>query len=234
MKYYEYKIHSYEMEIYFSAVREKIDTISILMTAIKSMLIQKHSQHIDAPNKMVLCIDKMSRIFFLSEKKIYTLVFPFTVTQTEDDYLIFNSEVVGEIDSQVATSVLNIARSVQEVGLSDLSALIEMEKENAPFQDIWALIRFLMLHEDGYVRFDHDPERVNGLRHPLNHFDIFYSNKSTFKLGLNEQANLEMFTDMLDRNSNCHFLNRVRSDTGTALTSRAPTVHNGNTGAASQ
>jgi hypothetical protein len=209
MKYYEYKIHSYEMNIFFKAIREKVDTISILMAAIKSMLIQIPQDNINNDNKMVLCIDKMSRLFFISEKKIYTITFPFSAIQQENRHLIFNSDLFGTIDSQVATSIQNIANSTHEIELIDLGIMIE--ENGIEYLNLWALYKFLMMNEDGYIRFDHDTENANGLVHPINHFDIFYSNKSTFKLGLNKIPSLVMFMDMLDKNTDCHFLNNSKT-----------------------
>ena len=204
MKYYEYKIHPYEMDIFFKAIREKVDTISILMAAIKSMLIQNPQDNISNTDKMVLCIDKMSRLFFISEKKIYTITFPFSAVQQANGPLLINSDLFGVIDSQVATSIHNIANSTHDIELVDLGILIE--ENGIEYQNLWALYKFLMMNEDGYIRFDHDTQNENGLVHPINHFDIFYSSKSTFKLGLNRITNLVAFMDMLDKNTDCHFL----------------------------
>ncbi len=63
--------------------------------------------------------------------------------------------------------------------------------------------------EDGYVRFDRDEDRVNGHYHPLDHLDVFYSNKATFKLGLRAHLDESQFLDILDIGTECHYLNKL-------------------------
>ena len=64
-----------------------------------------------------------------------------------------------------------------------------------------------MLFEEGYIRYDHDEINENGLLHPLFHYDIFYSSNTTFKIGLKTSINCDHFIDLLQVESNCHFLN---------------------------
>ena len=72
--------------------------------------------------------------------------------------------------------------------------------------EIWTLIKYLLLFEDGYIRYDFDKDRESGRTHPLFHYDIFYSNKSTFKVGLYSQKAIEDFQDFLNIRTDCHFI----------------------------
>ena len=64
--------------------------------------------------------------------------------------------------------------------------------------------------EDGYIRYDYDEDGYNNAksigaedRHPLNHYDIFYSSQNTFKIGLNNKINEDSFIDFIDINKKC-------------------------------
>lgn len=52
-------------------------------------------------------------------------------------------------------------------------------------------------------------KNVNGYLHPLNHFDVCYSNTSTYKLGINHKVDVEEFVDILDVSTNCFFLTKL-------------------------
>ena len=45
--------------------------------------------------------------------------------------------------------------------------------------------------------------------HPINHYDIFYSNSATFKLGFEKKLELEKFIDMLDITTDQFFVKEV-------------------------
>ena len=62
------------------------------------------------------------------------------------------------------------------------------------------------MYEDGYIRYDYDEKHENDDVHPLNHYDIFYSSFSTFKVGLRDRLRTEDMLDFLDSNTICHYL----------------------------
>jgi len=81
-------------------------------------------------------------------------------------------------------------------------------------QNLWITLRDLLILEDGYVRYDKDEEGFNKAkvdgnehRHPLNHLDIFCTNQATFKLGLKQKYADIDFIDLMDRNTDCKYLN---------------------------
>lgn len=72
--------------------------------------------------------------------------------------------------------------------------------------DIWCLFRELLISEDGYIRYDHDPDNAAGDMHPLHHLDVFYSSGSTFKLGLRNSIDTATFEDYLDITTACRYI----------------------------
>ena len=205
MKTYEFPFESYQVDWFFSAIRDKKDVITLWMRAIKLMLLKTNVPEDLRAGSMVLTVSKMSRLSFIGEKKIYSVAFPFFVSESEDG-LSFRTTEHPNIDSRVSSDIISLLDD--SLPYSD-----EVFRFAEPIMDLcaadnnlWALFRGLLITEDGYIRYDHDEARHNGHRHPLHHLDIFYSSNSTFKLGL--QRNLEHleFVNILDIEKDCHYV----------------------------
>ena len=46
--------------------------------------------------------------------------------------------------------------------------------------------------------------------HPVNHYDVNYENSSTYKVGLNNKIGMDEFIDLLNVETDCHFLSKCR------------------------
>ncbi|WP_144034144.1 hypothetical protein [Sporomusa silvacetica] len=55
-------------------------------------------------------------------------------------------------------------------------------------------------------QYDYDVEREDGKKHPLNHLNIYYTGKNTFKVGLPQEINNGQIIDLLNLNTECKFL----------------------------
>lgn len=206
MKSYEFALASHKVEHFFTPIRSKPSSIKVLMNAIKVMLINQPLPIAKSSHKMVLRVSKMSRLFFFSEEKYYSIHFPFTVAET-DDGLQFNSAHLDNINHEVTSNILSIMSNPDVLDNSDLyefiGAIDEMPDHNDRY---WQFIRSLFLFEDGYIRYDYDPLHCKGDSHPLNHLDIFYSSGSTFKLGLRSKMPHNFLIDCLDTKTDCHYI----------------------------
>lgn len=191
----------------FQAIRTKTDAIEILMRVLKTISIYVEPPADAIAGRMKLHISKMSRVFFFKENKYYSMAFPFTVEEINGK-LSFSSADIDDIDNYITSKVLSV---INDKNSSDGSLwaffepLLEIEDQNlAP--GFWPFFKMLLTYEDGYIRYDVDPIRVNGDKHPLHHFDIFYSNNPTFKIGLRENISNDSMIDLLDRSTDCHFI----------------------------
>lgn len=159
--------------------------------------------------KMALKVAKMSRIFYASQDKIFSLNFPFFVRQ-DSSGLTFSTANCPNVDNKVTSNILSLLDSNEVLNHSDFFAFADPIIELYDVDNTaWALFRDLMLCEDGYIRYDHDPARKNGHLHPLHHLDVFYSNSTTFKVGYTEQMSLENMTDILDITTDCHYVSKA-------------------------
>jgi hypothetical protein len=68
----------------------------------------------------------------------------------------------------------------------------------------------LISDDHGYLRFDDDPDpsRMNGDIHPRYHFDIFFKNTSSIKIGYDKHADIHSFYSLFDSESATEYLGR--------------------------
>ncbi len=189
-------------------IRSKRDVIALLMRTIKIMLLPPYPN--PAPvGKIVLHVEKMSRLFYIFENKIFSINFPYTVIEG-DGVLLFRSTHHSEINSAVTSNVLSVVETFNALDNREVFHFAEPISDICQSDDeFWSLFRELLLYEDGYIRFDHDEKNAKEKLHPLDHLDIFYSSSSTFKIGLHENSSHEHLLDLLDRNTECHFLTKI-------------------------
>jgi hypothetical protein len=163
---------------------------------------------------IILRIDKMKRLFFVFDEKIFSFNFPFNLEVRGDkkNPIIYDSMTDLEIDGK-NFAVLRAAFEeifTENQGILDLESdllLIMDSFEMKPNKDlIWQILKKLLTFESGYLRYDYDEIHENGKLHPLNHLDINYSSDSTFKIGIRDKINSDIFIDILDINTNSYFI----------------------------
>lgn len=216
MKTYVYDIES-GMIHYNSSIRSRFTIIRILLDILRYLFrtspasISKIPKSLDIDKiRLVIHIDKMSRIFIHENNKIHTFHFPF----------ILNVENEKNILSFRGFQITNATCSILEAVFSEMSEDEPLDKLLERYwsvsEDIVApkeeyemyskLITYLLSFDIGYLRFDHDEIRANDSIHPKNHIDINYTNGTTFKLGLYTQISYQEMIDILDITTDCAFL----------------------------
>jgi len=209
LKYSEYHIDKRQVEWIFAPLRSKSEVIELLMKTIKIMLVNDTLDKEIIAGKIVLCVSKMSRLFYYSENKYFSITFPFTVLENEDG-ISFQSKHLTEVDHKATSDVLSVLTAGGVLAANDIMDFAEPVLDISEYNDgFWCLLRDLFLFDDGYIRYDYDEKHENGLIHPLNHLDIFYSASSTFKIGLKNKIKDTHLLDLLDIKSNCHYLDTV-------------------------
>lgn len=191
-------------------IKDKYKIIEILLEACRYMLYNKRVATARSQHKIILHKDKMSRLVFVGENKIYSIAFPFNISQITADELLINYKNQFDIDSQNISILLSLLKSptiISEDCLEFIDPII-----NYP-QNLWTTLRDLLFLEDGYIRYDKDEAgfqkaKADGHehRHPLNHIDIFYTNQATFKLGLKQEYTNTDLIDLMNRNTDCKYL----------------------------
>lgn len=206
MKRFIFPIDAVQARWIFSPIRERLDVIQLLMKSVKVMLLNLPLDKSMEVGKIVLVVSKMSRLFFVSDEKIFSIYFPFFVDTHSSD-LVFTTPHYGDIDNRATSLILEIIQEKESMLSPDFlrfsDHLIDVCCQD---ESVWALLRELLMHEDGYLRYDNDLIRSSDFLHPRHHLDIFYSSGSTFKVGLKDGIEVDGFTDILDLTTNPFYL----------------------------
>ncbi|RMT90971.1 hypothetical protein ALP39_200286 [Pseudomonas marginalis pv. marginalis] len=207
MKRFAFNIAPWNSELVFNPIRARKDVITLLMKVIKLMDVGPALIGQPGEEYFELVISHTSRLFFYSEDKHFSIGFPFNAT-LENDQLVFKSLTGVIIDSQMTSDILGVMSSEEIFFYDDIIDFA------APVSDYflhnkggWAVLRDLLMTEDGYIRYDHDPVHAKGDIHPLHHLDVFYGARQTFKIGLAKKIDRAHLHDALDSQTPCHYLN---------------------------
>jgi len=206
VKKFTFPIDKYQAEKALLPIRTKRDVIFLLMRSIKMM-----SQGMNPPTgtssaTIVLNVSKMSRLFLIAPKRIFSINFPFSVHE-DAGVLRFRSHAHKNVDSKATSDILTLLANEDLLNSFEVLHFAEPILDACTVDaDIWGLFRELLLFEDGYIRYDHDEQRADGRRHPLHHLDIFYSSGPTFKLGLHSGIGNSDLEDLLDIGTDCRFI----------------------------
>ncbi|MGB5988611.1 MAG: hypothetical protein WBG43_02575 [Marinifilaceae bacterium] len=163
--------------------------------------------------KIILQVDKMSRLFFFKKDKYYSIVFPFLVKESYNGLQFYYINDI-DVDSQFISNVISIIKSDSFMSQSSLDFADPIEDLEVNYDvNFWASLRELLLLEDGYVRYDKDLKSYNEAvlkkavhKHPLSHYDICYTSNATFKIGLDEDLSHSEFVDLFNINTDCKYL----------------------------
>lgn len=172
-----------------------------------------------------LIIDTEFRRIFFSQKlpsaenKHFSFQFPFKIEQNANNYTLKTFSQATDIQSahiQVILSlldkgILSESRGVYGIQLEFCelveNTLEELFLSKKLVEDLDDILLELFLFEPSYIRFDEDKKNANGKIHPLFHFDIFYSQQTTLKLGLSKLYDLDYFVKFLcEKEKECSFI----------------------------
>ena len=180
---------------------ERKDILLVVLEACRYMM---HNEQVhNTTNKIILVVNEMNRLFFCSDEKMFSVMFPFHVN--EYPLVRFDLDNIP-IDSKVLSSLIQYIES-KEFSSDDALDFITpigdiQEQSNA---DFWKIVRHLLLYDIGYGRYDDDPEGFKKAskdgkpkQHPRYHYDINLDSQATFKLGLSKKMTSDKFIDMLD------------------------------------
>lgn len=219
MKKIEFDLDNAHLDKFFPKyrIKNKAHIIELLMEATRYMLINPNITADNVVGKILLYVDKMSRLFFFTENKYFSISFPFLVHELDEEQqhkFSFQNDI--NIDSKLIGQVIQIIKCdefKEKCSFNFIAPICDYE-ENCD-ENFWIFLRELLLMEDGYIRYDFDENNYKKFKekgeehlHPLNHYDLFYSNNTTFKIGLNYKINKDEFIDFVNVKINCKYLNK--------------------------
>ena len=203
----EFKIYENFIKNFSFRIDTKKQLIELIRQTIRYILSYKELPDKGIVGKITIYVDKMSRIFFFTEKKYFSIVLPF-LAQKEKDKLRFSYNGV-EIDHSVISKIIRILNNNNFMSENIYTFLEVCFEEFENDTNYWTILRDLILMEDGYIRYDIDEKHLNKEQpklHPLYHCDIFYTNNNTYKIGTNNPLKENHFIDLLNIKTDCYFI----------------------------
>lgn len=194
-------------------VKNKLQIIEILFEACRYILFEDLSIR-KGDNMLILNVDKMSRLFFISKDKSYSINFPFFIYVNDKERSIMYKDLM-KIDSRLISDVLSLIKDKRFESDDYLDfADTFVDIDDLYLGRIWVFLKDLLLFEDGYLRVDRDPiahkkakDEGKEHTHPENHIDIYYSSGITFKIGLKKIVSHNFLLDLLDTKTDCTYFN---------------------------
>lgn len=198
------------LEMTSQPLRSRQDAILLLLYTIRMFEVDELSPE-NTNIKVVISINKMNRIFYILEDKIFSIQFPFHIEiQANKIVRIYDAKTGVDVDSMLISTLIRIFEK-KETAFSFDSLFEEIMYGENNLQNIgegqlWEIVKFVSTYDLGYLRYDYDEKNQKGLLHPINHLDICLDTAATFKIGLEKVLNYEMVKDILDITTNCSFL----------------------------
>ncbi len=197
------------------AIRSQVDAIYWILMVTRYLSAFPYSEISCGLSKanIVICVEKMSRLFLVSDNKIHCLHYPFSIrnnNQTLQFYFMqkelngMSLDIINAILKQFETAKCSIDNMFDCFfdTMDDFSI-----GDDADRKFFWNLLLFLLTQEYGYLRYDHDPStRSNATFHPIDHIDFFYSTPNTFKVGLKRRLTWLDMKEIMDVKSKCSYL----------------------------
>lgn len=213
MKRYSFDLYP-ELIGYIDSIRDKQNIVSII-TGITRFLINATSCDLvdeakpikDGRIRIVICVDKMSRVFLIDGDKIHSFCFPFSIENEGNNFRITHEHVsVTSVSCSVLSAVFNNSfegKSIEYVmeRYWDIATDFEIGSDNK--ENYGHLIVYMLLFEPGYLRLDYDKNNESEGTHPLNHIDVNYANPNTYKIGLPNKWNCESMINFVNIKKPC-------------------------------
>lgn len=203
----EFEIKSYMKNILKKGLFSNADVIEVLIETLRYVLCEKPTKHNDTKLKIV--INKMNRFFYILEKKYFSIAQPFNIVFKDEQCIIKDSMTHINIDNKVLSYLASFFEEYKNNTMLDVFTLYEqfcddnIELSENEKNDIKIIINELIWFEYGYVRYEDDEIRENGLLHPRYHLDINCLNESKYKIGVENSIDDAWFGDCLDITKQC-------------------------------
>ncbi|VXA88424.1 conserved hypothetical protein [Aeromonas veronii] len=192
----------------FRAVRGTLDNLFNVLQAIEivnccqNYMIEPSDKDFDFD--LAVFTGDYHRFLIKKEDGYFSMAIPFQVV-IELGNVSFNSNFLSEkVGGQLISIFKNAIATVNDLHHShDEVVLSLVDNFSLEFKDAlnyYDAFTSLLADDHGYFRFDDDVEHENGHIHPRYHFDIFYKNTSSIKIGYVKHDRLDCFYSLVDKN----------------------------------
>lgn len=204
MTTYFYKnIPEYQMAG-FCAVRDPVDNFSNFLKLIE--IINSHPDlRIDNDKQgfdIAIFTGDYKRALIKKSDGFFSMSIPFQIID-QGEIISFNCDFVEENVGGAFISIMRNAINTTRDNPYSYDDLMLSITENFGMDFSSAIkycdaFTYLISEDHGYFRFDDDEANQNGSIHPRFHFDIFYKNTTSIKIGYSELVDIDCFYSLCD------------------------------------
>lgn len=207
-----YKMSRQIIECSLPPLRTREEAILLILNTIRMFDISKLLLD-ERKEKVIISINKMNRIFYILDGKMFSMQFPFCVDKSGDaeEVRIYDKSTGVEITPRVLSVLIEAFEKLKHEDV-DFDTVFEIIMASEEYDDevtpknMWSLISNLLKYDLGYLRYDIDPKNENGKMHPLNHLDICLDTSATYKIGLSKELTFSEFRNILDITTECAYI----------------------------
>jgi hypothetical protein len=200
----------------FIAVRNTFDNFSNVLQVCEILNVCFKQDMIGSENNFDIAIFSGDHCRILVKKAdgYFSMAIPFQIID-HGERISFNCD---DIDEEVDGRFISIMRNAIETSCGNFFShedIILSLTENYNLEVHEAVKYYdafagLVSDDHGYFRFDDDPhpDRMNGDIHPRYHFDIFFKNTTSIKIGYDSFADIACFYSLVDSEKPKEYLGR--------------------------
>lgn len=191
----------------FSPVRDALDNLSNILNVVEIATFHQNKILPDYTNNFDIAIftGTCNRALVRKSNGYFTMSLPFQIID-HGDRISFNFDPIqGEVNGLFLSIMRNAITASKDSYISCDNVVLSISETfglDIPESTMFCDAFFTLLADDhGYFRFDDDVEGENGKIHPRFHFDFYFKNSSSVKIGTEKLVGIECFLSLFDKKS---------------------------------
>ncbi|CZZ29758.1 TPA: hypothetical protein I3313_004973 [Enterobacter hormaechei subsp. hoffmannii] len=195
----------------FVSVRDTFDNLTNLLLVVEIINLCGHCRTVNHNDfDFAVYSGAYARILVKKSDGFFTMSLPFKVIDYGGN-VVFNYEDYNKVvNAEFISMMRNAIGACRDYGYSHEEVIFSLTenfnleyREAANYCDIFTS---LITDDHGYFRFDDDPDNENGRIHPRYHFDLFYKNSTTIKIGVSQNITAPYFLNLFDKSVSKYYL----------------------------
>ncbi|AVJ26942.1 hypothetical protein [Achromobacter spanius] len=189
----------------FRAVRSAFDNLSNVLTLAEILNTCAHCRENADENSFDVAIftGNYARALVRTPGGYFSMAIPFQLVETGGQVSFVSDRLSEEISGRVISVFRNAINTAEVISFSHEDIILSL-CENFGLEVSEALLYVdafmeLMSDDHGYLRFDDDPVNENGQIHPRYHFDFFFKNSTSIKIGAESKVDIGCFYALFDK-----------------------------------
>ncbi|MBO2568142.1 hypothetical protein I6M39_03885 [Shewanella algae] len=186
-------------------VRESSDNLwnSLLVAEVINNYPENKVENLDGGFDVAIFTGDFHRFLIKKVDGYFSMSNPFQVQYGPEGAMTFHCDIIQEpVDGRFISIMRNAISAIEGRQLSHDDVILSFyESFNLDVRDaasFYDAFTALLSIDHGYFRFDDDSDNEDGHVHPRYHFDIFYRNSSSLKIGYTKSAEVECFLSLVD------------------------------------